>query len=202
MLTAPDRDRVAQPYRTTLALPRGLVLSGVLTLGFAVGGVLHVQLTNRFLEQIIHASTRAAYVGDASTAYHYLDALFGHTLAYCALALVACGTGVFYLTLRQSAPETVRPIANAQARQQRPCPPALTAAMVFAASVLGGGLLDRALIKWRFTREGISSAVSTDAVLYPFYAYDTLYQRLTIATGVALLLLWLVGRTLPRVRSR
>lgn len=198
MLTAPDRYRVAQPYRATVASRHGLVLSAVLTLGFAVGGALNVQLTNRFLVQILHASTHATYAGDASTAYHYLDAFFTHTLAYCALALVAYGTGLFSLALRQSASATIRPIAAAQSGQQRPFPRALTAAMVFAASVLGGGLLDRALIKWRFAREGIASHVSTDAVLHPFYTYDALYQRLTIATSIALLLFWLGGKMLQR----
>ena len=72
--------------------------------------------------------------------------------------------------------------------------------MLLVAASLGGGLPDRTAIEWRFVRANIARHVGTDAILQPCYAYDGLHQRLAIATGVAVVVLWLSQALLRRWR--
>lgn len=145
--------------------------------GVALGGIVSVRLSQRFLGDLSAQSTaRDTFAIDGSTALDWGDTLFAHDLAYALFLLGAATLAFFAFALRD--PAAHRP------RIPPACPLLLS---IFGLGALISAHIDRALTTAQFD----PSHVTASRMLEPFYAYDTLYQRGTLLLAVALALIWL-----------
>ena len=145
--------------------------------GVALGGLVSVRLSQRFLHDLLTASTaRGTFPIDGTTALGWGDTLFMHDLTYAIMLLGAAALAFFAFALRD--PASRRP-------GRLPVWPLLLSA--FGLGALASARNDRALTTAQFD----PSHITASRVLEPFYADDALYQRGSFALISVLALVWL-----------
>ena len=151
--------------------------------GVALGGLVSVRLSQRFLGDLLIASTaRGAFAIDGTAALSWSDTLFQHVVNYALFLFTAVALALVAFVLRD--PESRSP----SSRRGHIISTWLLLVSAFSLGALSGAFVDRAVTKAQFG----PSHVTASRVLEPFYAYDALYQRGSFALVGVLIIVWLV----------